>query len=140
MRDVIIQSLAAFVCYPDSLEAVEQMPETSYVFLMLTYHLPGFHCIRFDVRLRSPPNLLIFLWIPWLPPAAKFIVPFRCLDMAKMIFTHATRDSKELIHCMKIEFRGNTSGHQKVAALSWFRKTNMAAVTSRANDPLTHSH
>ncbi|XP_029185488.2 E3 ubiquitin-protein ligase RNF123-like [Acropora millepora] len=29
LRDVIIQSLAAFVCYPDSLEAVEQMPETS---------------------------------------------------------------------------------------------------------------
>lgn len=28
LRDVIIQALAAFVCYPDSLEAVENMPET----------------------------------------------------------------------------------------------------------------
>ncbi|KAK2550933.1 E3 ubiquitin-protein ligase RNF123 [Acropora cervicornis] len=34
LRDVIIQSLAAFVCYPDSLEAVEQMPETSVLFLL----------------------------------------------------------------------------------------------------------
>ncbi|XP_058956271.2 E3 ubiquitin-protein ligase RNF123 [Pocillopora verrucosa] len=28
LRDIIIQALAAFVCYPDSLEAVENMPET----------------------------------------------------------------------------------------------------------------
>ena len=27
LRDVIIQALAAFVCYPDSLAAMESMPE-----------------------------------------------------------------------------------------------------------------
>ena len=27
LRDIIIQTLAAFVCYPDSLAAMENMPE-----------------------------------------------------------------------------------------------------------------
>ena len=31
LRDIIIQALAAFVCYPDSLEAVENMSETLWV-------------------------------------------------------------------------------------------------------------
>ena len=44
----------------------------------------------------------------------KFIIPFRCLDMVKMIFTDAGRDNKELRLCVKIEFNflENISGHQ----------------------------